>query len=126
MEEAKAKKKPKSNITWQQQLRDDEAWYMLSVIDATEGRARCADCKGDGLCFLVHMFKELGRPIIMLCRACTVKRAGGEEKVYVREAIGPWLRKFWKANKWEAKRVLSTEHKEALQKARAASRSKAG
>lgn len=112
--------KPKRDRDWQAKLRAQEAALTVCVLDAVEGKRHCADCKREGLLFFVQLIREPFRPIVALCKRCAIQRAEGEEQVYVRDAIGPWLRKWWRNNRSEAKRLLSENHKEALQKARVA------
>jgi len=94
-------------VSWQQQFREAEAKVNVSVIDTVDSAGSCPVCGERRLVFYVHLFREENRPIAALCKACTIARAGGGEKVYVKEAPGPWLRKRWAADKALAKRPVS-------------------
>ena len=96
--------KPKPDRDWQAKRRSQQATLAVCVLDAASPKTRCAACKGEGLVFLVQVVSEPWRPIVALCKTCAIQRAAGEERVYVRELPGPWLRKFWKTNRREAKR----------------------
>lgn len=106
----------KTRVDRLQEARGAEAKANVSVIDAADGQKKCQTCKGDGLIFYVHLFRDPNRPIFALCKNCTIARAGGAEHVYVKEIV--WLRKFWKSNRREAKRELSESHQRALKEAR--------
>jgi hypothetical protein len=103
--------------------REIEKSVNVSVLDVA--KARCSGCRGksggdEGLVYYVHCFREENRPIRALCKKCVVEMAGGVEKVYVREAIGPFLRKFWEKDRREKKRnvTLSGVQIEAMQRGR--------
>jgi len=103
-------------VSWQQQFREAEAKVNVSVIDTADGMPRCSLCGEKRLVFYVHLFREENRPIAALCKDCTIARARGGEKVYVKEAPGPWLRKRWEKD--EAVPKASPARLEALKVAR--------
>jgi hypothetical protein len=88
----------KKDADWQRRFREDEAKVNVGVIDTDETTQPCRACGESRLVFFVHCFREPDRPLAGLCKPCTIARAGGEEKVYVKTAPGPWLRKRWQAD----------------------------
>lgn len=104
-------------VSWQQQFREAEAGVNLSVIDTSDSLSCCPMCNQKRLVFYVHCFREENRPIAALCKDCTVARAGGAEKVYVKAAPGPWLRQRWAKDSAVPK--TSPARLEAMAKARA-------
>jgi hypothetical protein len=103
-------------VSWQQQFREAEAKVNVSVIDTAESMATCPVCEQRRLVFYVHLFREENRPIAALCKDCTIAHAGGGEKVYVKEAPGPWLRQRWEKDRAVPK--ASPARLEALKRAR--------
>ena len=67
----------------------------VSVLQAERDACACQCCGQRRRVFNVHFFKE--NRVEDLCKACTIERAGGPEKVYVRSFI-EGLRKTWEAN----------------------------
>lgn len=112
--------KVKQDRDWQKKFREREALVNVSVLDVVEGKRKCSMCAAEALAFYVHCFREDNRPIKVLCKDCTITVAGGDKKVYVREAIGPGLRKHWEANRKVV--IRSAEHVEAMQSGRIAAR----
>lgn len=68
---------------------------VLSVLNTERGAQICPCCGKCGIVFNVHCFKEARSPIVELCKACTIQRAGGEERVWVKESarglIDTWI-----------------------------------
>jgi hypothetical protein len=83
--------------TEHQRQREIEKTVLVSVIDLADRSERCQACNAKGFTLFVHCFREPNRPIVALCKPCTIQRAGGVEKVYVTNNRGPGLHQRWKA-----------------------------
>lgn len=118
--EEQASPKKKQDRDWHERRRQQEAMINVCVLDAAAPKVRCDQCDNEGLIFFVQCVREPYRPIVSLCKTCTIERANGENRVHVREAIGPWLPKWWKQNARSPKKFLSENAKEAMKKGRVA------
>lgn len=73
--------------------REIEKHIELTVVWADSSLSKCPICGDRRLIFHSHLFRENPRQIADLCKSCTIQRAGGEERLFVREEA--YLRRKW-------------------------------
>lgn len=72
----------------------DETGINLTVISPSQRDEPCQTCGETRLLFHCHCFREPLRPIADLCKSCTIRRADGEEHVWLK-TTSKGLREVW-------------------------------
>lgn len=75
----------------------------LSVLGTEPRGGKCPTCGQTAVIFNCHAFGDPARPIVGLCKSCAIDRAGGEEKVLVRESASGLL-ETWRQNRRQNRR----------------------
>jgi hypothetical protein len=96
-------------------VEQQERNYTVTVIDVEDAGTPCRCCGESGMVFSVHCWREENRPIVALCKACAMDRAGGEARVAFRSDRDGLLTR-WQAN---ARRVLNEREHEQRKRAAA-------